>query len=395
MLLPVRSKNPPESLPIATCLLIGINVLVYALTSNGFEIRPDELERWAIRGDRFDLIHNVSALFLHADLFHLLGNMWFLYLFGFAVEGRLRSAKALTVYFGAGFAGSGLQQLTLGAANPTIPSLGASGAIMGLMGAALFLFPFAQITCAWAWYYRFGTSDWPMWGVALWYVGFDLLGALVLKGDGIGHFAHLGGVSGGLVLTAAFRPRRDSEAASEAKAEFSDTKDLRMLTPADLSAMAASNPDDTTLVLNWIYTSLVESRGVSPECCGAFVRLLPEMIQREPIQTVGFVASAIAKTPGELSIHHLFEIASRLEHAGDSATVLRLYQAILNDPAASDRDQEAATFRTARIYDYTLRDAMRAIPGYEHIVRQYPMGPFANTSRARLALLKAPGSRRP
>src|SRR4051812_24437236 len=127
MLIPIKSKNPPESLPIATIGLILTNVLVYAFTSDGMTLHKAALEQYAVSGSHFTFARSFTNLFLHGNLMHLLGNIWFLYLFGFAVEGRLRAPKFLLVYFAAGFGGDLLHQLMLGRLHPELWSLGASG----------------------------------------------------------------------------------------------------------------------------------------------------------------------------------------------------------------------------------------------------------------------------
>jgi membrane associated rhomboid family serine protease len=214
MFLPIRAKNPPESLPIATCILIFANVGFYALTSDGIVIHRDALVKFAVSGINFDLQHILTAMFLHGSIFHILGNMWFLYLFGFAVEGRMRSLKFLVIYFVAGFAGTFLDHF-MSARNSEIPSLGASGAIMGVVAAGLWLFPHAKISTLWSFFFRFGVSDWPLWGVALYFLGFDVLFAIIGAGDGVAHLAHIGGALGGLLACMAFLPRRDTAEASE------------------------------------------------------------------------------------------------------------------------------------------------------------------------------------
>lgn len=106
MLLPVKAKNPPESVPYGTIGLIAINILIYALTSEyGLIIREEVVDAWAFKSMDFPSVTLLTSMFLHIDVWHILGNMWFLYLFGFAVEGRLKSGKFLLLYFASGFGG--------------------------------------------------------------------------------------------------------------------------------------------------------------------------------------------------------------------------------------------------------------------------------------------------
>src|SRR5258708_14092126 len=122
-MIPLRTKHPPESLPLGTCLLILTNVAVFATTTENLVIRKDVLDQWGLRPSNFDFMHVMSSMFLHANLMHIIGNMWFLYLFGFAVEGRLKTPRFLILYLLAGFAGDALQLSGPGGADiPTIRS---------------------------------------------------------------------------------------------------------------------------------------------------------------------------------------------------------------------------------------------------------------------------------
>src|SRR5690349_1013449 len=134
MFVPYRCKNPPESFPWATYGLILANPFVYVCTTEyGLVIKESVLLEYGLTYDSMEPGDAFASLFLHANLMHLLGNMWFLHLFGSAVEGRLKWFKFLLVYFAAGFAGDALQLGIFGPMHPDIPGIGASGAIMGLM----------------------------------------------------------------------------------------------------------------------------------------------------------------------------------------------------------------------------------------------------------------------
>ncbi len=161
MLLPYRVKNPPLAFPYATIVLMVINVLVYVFTSeNLLSIRENVVENWAFSHETFSFVRMVSAIYLHADLFHLIGNMLFLWVFGAAVEGRVGIPLYLGLYHIAGFAGCLLFDQTVGRMTPEGFGLGASGAIMGLMGAYLYLSPFAQVMVAYFFMFGFHVRAW-------------------------------------------------------------------------------------------------------------------------------------------------------------------------------------------------------------------------------------------
>ena len=97
MIIPFRTKNPPEHFPYVTLILIVVNVLIYFLTSLGnYCLRIDDtvIEQFAVTHNTLNLWRLTTAMFLHANLEHIIGNMLFLWIFGAAVEGRLRPANS-------------------------------------------------------------------------------------------------------------------------------------------------------------------------------------------------------------------------------------------------------------------------------------------------------------
>ncbi len=390
MLLPIRSKNPPENLPIITIILIVVNVFVYALTTNGWEIKEAVLRDWGLKGSNFNFIHMNSSMFLHAGLFHLLGNMWFLYLFGFAVEGRLKWFKFLILYFAAGYAGDGLHQVLVGHIHPDIPSIGASGAIMGTVGAALWMFPHGKIDVLYYFgIWAAGVWECPMWGIACIYLGMDLLGALISAGGGgIGHLAHLGGAAGGLVVCMLYRPKRDDDFTSTAKATLAETKDLSVLSRLQLSNLHKANPEDDAVILNWMYKSLREPGGPKPECREAFFKFLPRMLQQQEIGPIAQCVSTLNLPPGTVKSSIVIDCATRLERANDNMSAIRMYEAVLKDPNATQGDQEAAMFRGGLLSEAVFQRYDSAYAAYTELIRRWPMSPFADQARTRLAYVQ-------
>ncbi|HVL38887.1 MAG TPA: rhomboid family intramembrane serine protease [Fimbriimonadaceae bacterium] len=387
MLLPIRSKNPPDSLPIATCILIVFNCVFFFLnTENGLIAREAVVDRWGLKSSNFDALHVLTSMFLHGDIFHLLGNMWFLYLFGFAVEGRIRTLKFTILYFAAGLCGDLLHHFLFGLAHPDRPMIGASGAIMGVMGAALYMFPFGKVDVFyWFGLVFHGVFTVPMWGIALWYLGTDFLLAVLLGAySGVGHLAHLGGAAGGFVIAAVFRPTRDSAEASEAKSTFSETKDLTLLSANELAAMHKANPHDPLVVAHWMHRSMRDPQGPKAECREAYFRLLPRIIAELPPQSTGAMLAAMSTTPGAVPARYLLDVAGRLERERDLLTALRLYDAVVRDSASRPEDVEAALFRTALLCEMGLGQRDRAVHTYQEVIRRYPMSPFADQARVRL-----------
>lgn len=331
-------------------------------------------------------------MFLHGDIFHILGNMWFLYLFGFAVEGRLRWHKFLLLYFVAGLAGSGAHFLLFSTGRPDIPSFGASGAIMGLLGAAMFMFPFGQMAFVYwfGWFFR-GVFTWPMWGVGLYYLGFDIVMALIAADSGVAHLAHIGGAIGGCLMALLLRAKRDTAEASEAKAMLSETKDLGVLSPRELAAMHNANPTDPLIALHWMHKSIRDPYGVKPECQAAFMALLPKMLRELDAGPVGFCVSTLAMKPGVVPPALTLDAAHRLEKMGEFAISMRLYDVVARDPSSRPSEVESALFRVGILCETALNNPQRAAEAYREVVRRFELSPMADQAQARLKGMLARG----
>jgi membrane associated rhomboid family serine protease len=140
---PIGDDNTGRQLtPVVTPILIGINVLVFFLELAGGD---RFILNWAFIPANFaanpgaNIITILTAMFMHGGWLHLLGNMLFLWIFGDNVEDRLGRAKYLIFYLLAGIAGT-LAQFAL-MPHSTVPNVGASGAIAGVLGAYILMFP--------------------------------------------------------------------------------------------------------------------------------------------------------------------------------------------------------------------------------------------------------------
>lgn len=189
MLFPYRIDTLLKHYPVANWAIMALTVLAYCLMAGG--LLPEDalyamvLEDWSAGGL---LGHGL----LHADVLHLAGNMVFLWVFGNAVCGNTSNVAYPFLYAGFLLA-SGSAHLLLDGA----PALGASGAVNGVVGMALAMYPLNRVSVFyWVWFWA-GSFLAPLWGLALFWLGFDLLGVL-LGWAGTAYWAHLGGFVVGL-----------------------------------------------------------------------------------------------------------------------------------------------------------------------------------------------------
>lgn len=143
----------------------------------------------------FKISQLVGSLFLHAGWMHLLGNMFFLWLFGNAVNAKLGHWQFLALYFLAGIFAGGIYLIF----GPAIPVLGASGAIMGVMGAFFMLYPRNDVSCAWGLVLAYGVKSISCYWLLGAYFLLDLWGTLS-GGGAVAHVSHVAGFTFGAAV---------------------------------------------------------------------------------------------------------------------------------------------------------------------------------------------------
>ena len=204
---PIRDHNPSGRTPYVTITLIALNVLVflgYFLSSSERELDVFFLE-WGLIparltfGEGYGTI--LTSMFLHGGWMHLAGNMLFLWIFGDNLEDRFGHVGFLLFYLVAGFAAAALQ--IFADVDSRIPMVGASGAIAGVMGGYLLLFPRAKVDVLFIFiiFFRiFAIRAWIVLG--LWF-GVQLVFGVSTpsEGGGVAYWAHAGGFMAGLLLT--------------------------------------------------------------------------------------------------------------------------------------------------------------------------------------------------
>src|SRR6266446_8631956 len=226
-MIPLRDDQPTFSTPFINYFLIVLNVLVFvwelsigmqshrALNSVMFEfgVVPHHALAVLVGQSPDGLVTAVlplfTSMFLHASFLHVAGNMLALWIFGDNVEDYLGHFGYLLFYLGCGLAG-GVTHILLNL-NSKLPTVGASGAIAGVMGAYFILYPRARVL-TWFFVFVFYIPAWVMLGY--WFVLQFLSGAVTLSVapgrdvGGVAVWAHVGGFVAGLVMIKLFPERR-------------------------------------------------------------------------------------------------------------------------------------------------------------------------------------------
>ena len=145
MFFPYKDDNPRVLFPFITYILITINILVF-LTFTYISFLTPNINWFYTFGfipNSFNVLTILSSMFIHSGIGHILSNMWFLYIFGDNIESILGHMKFLVFYILCGF-GAAFAQYIIDP-NSSIPMVGASGAIAGVLGAYMISFPKAKV----------------------------------------------------------------------------------------------------------------------------------------------------------------------------------------------------------------------------------------------------------
>ena len=204
-MIPLRDTQPSRTTPIVTVGIIVVNVLVflYQVSLDRFSVNH-LIAEYGVIPDRLHALSLVTSMFLHGGWMHVIGNMWFLWIYGDNVEDVLGHARYLLFYLLAGVA-AGLLQVAL-SWDSRVPMIGASGAIAGVMGAYLVKFPRARVLTLIPVFVFFTTVEIPAvfillyWFVIQFFSGVGSIGYSHLSQGGVAWFAHVGGFVAGMIL---------------------------------------------------------------------------------------------------------------------------------------------------------------------------------------------------
>jgi membrane associated rhomboid family serine protease len=229
---PYHDENETQRTPYVTYVLIAANVLAWLLVQGAgaavplarsvceLGLIPGELTASVPPGSRFPMgeglvcltdpgrqVQNViTSMFMHGSWMHLLGNMWFLWLFGNNIEDSMTRGRFVAFYLLAGLAAALAQVI----ADPssTVPMVGASGAISGVMGAYLILFPRVRVFTLVPLGLFITSMALPAWAMLIYWAVLQVLGGITsivgAQEGGVAFWAHLGGFLSGVILIKLF-----------------------------------------------------------------------------------------------------------------------------------------------------------------------------------------------
>lgn len=211
-MIPLRDTQPSHSAPVVTVAIIIVNVMsfLYQISLDSYSLNHF-IAQHAIIPDRLQYQDMVTSMFMHGGWMHLIGNMWFLWIYGDNVEDVLGHSKYLIFYLLCGIAAAVLHVVL----NPysRVPTLGASGAIAGVMGAYMVKFPHSRIITLIPIVIFFTTVEIPALFILLYWFALQIfsgvgsIGYSNVSRGGVAWFAHVGGFVAGMILILVMRSR--------------------------------------------------------------------------------------------------------------------------------------------------------------------------------------------
>jgi membrane associated rhomboid family serine protease len=221
-MLPLTDHNPRRTVPVVTWTLIVLNILAFLWELSLGQQLGQALYNIAFIPRRFwipgywyaDTVMTFASMFLHGGFLHIGSNMLFLYIFGDNIEDRLGHTRYLIFYLLCGVGAT----LAHAFFNPlsTVPAIGASGAIAGVLGAYLILFPHARVTTVIPIVFIITVRELPavvilgLWFVLQLFSGVGSLGVRDAQDmGGVAYFAHIGGFVLGMILIVLMGGRRE------------------------------------------------------------------------------------------------------------------------------------------------------------------------------------------
>jgi membrane associated rhomboid family serine protease len=220
-MIPIHDDNPTERFPIMTILLIAANVAVFIFwqIDVGLEQSINLAGFVPAQGQTRGVVNQgrtlFSSMFMHGGWMHLIGNMWFLWLFGNNVEDRCGRIRFVIFYLLCGAIAT--LAYTFFNSDSKIPLVGASGAISGVLGGYLFMFPHARVLTLVPLGFFTRMMHIPAWFFLIIWMGLQLLSQAALahattkEQGGIAFLAHIAGFVAGALLIFVFRKKKRSD----------------------------------------------------------------------------------------------------------------------------------------------------------------------------------------
>lgn len=369
-MIPIGDEPNAKQTPWVNYALIAANVVVFIATATWEQTErvKDLFERWGYVPSRPSLETLFSSMFLHGGIMHIVGNMLYLWIFGDNCEARLGRIPYLLVYLATG----AVAGLTYGFVHPdsTIPCVGASGAVSGVLGIYFLAFPQNRVKVLfWWWFFIRVFHVKARWIIGFWFVVNDLLPILFqtyLLGDMTAHEAHVGGFVAGFVLYLLLKPLVKAK-----EEEFATGPGFSAGAgaPVGWGSTGGAYAGGRTAPSGW---GGVEAPGHAEEALSdddaiLFAWRMGRFAPAAERFAKGLRFGRVAQLPEP----EFFRVCAFLYDRAQWDDARRAFHAFL-DAFPSSRNAPAAAFALGMIYSRQDRDAEKAKPWLEQAARRHP-----------------------
>ena len=410
--LPFATDHPQRKVPYVTLAICAINILVFACIwdyriTNFSHLNPDFLDPWLYHVDHPSLVTLFTHAFIHVDPFHLLGNLLIFWLVGRVLEEGLGSPLFVLVYIASLVMATMLHTMVVRVFLPdvqNIPMLGASGAISGVMGLAVFRFyrlrvktlPLLSLCCL---PIPIPVVFWlPFWFYAVFFAVNEIYSGITqisnvqygayninVPRDNVAHWTHIGGLLLGVLaafLLDSIREGKRGYALADAEKAVHEGIPANA-TLQQLEQLLRERPDDPEVLE--AMAALALAHGDSTNSRQLRQRLIAMLLKNRelPRAARSYLAMRATFPDAVLSASEQLAMASALESTGHYQDAADAFQLVLNSYPQS-REAETALLRGAHVYQRHLHDVTTAKWMLQALLEQYPSSPWETLARARL-----------
>jgi membrane associated rhomboid family serine protease/TolA-binding protein len=398
---PFNFDRKLRKVPYVTYSIMALNVLVYAsmvqttLSGNG-GYYDRVIQDWGLKLSEPSFLDLFTHAFIHGGFFHLLGNMLMLWLCGCVLEEAIGGLMFALFYFTSMIVSVIIFGLIMRIFTPqdmSIPLVGASGAISGVMGLTAFrnyrlrvrTIPLLIILPLW-----FLPFWLPFWAYAA-YFGLKELWEGIYSiafsdgNDSVAHWAHIGGMALGCGIAWLFNSvsegRRDYALEDAEKAELGEVSASATL--QQLQTVSKDSPDDPAVIE--AMAKLQHAQGQIEPARATYLRAIAACVKaHDAVRAASIYLNMLALFPGTvLDRRSQMTIAAALERLSRYYDACQLYDAVIEHYPDTD-DAETALLRGAEIRIRHLEDPVTAEWMLRALVDDHPLSPWATTARARL-----------
>jgi len=390
--IPYKVNRQFKDFPVLTLAIITTNFLVFAATATdlqrtvqvlGFEPNIRGLYTW------------FTSMFLHADpIFHLGWNMFFLWLFGSVLEDALGKLRYAIIYFASGLVAALVHGLIVAVFMPqmaTVPAIGASGAVAGVMGVFAVRFYKNKVKIAYlVWIILI--IKWGVWevtsavGLGLWFARELLSGLIQINGavSGVASWAHIGGFVFGAAVAFVFKlvKEADTEYLTDEAREYAQAGDHE-LAASRYRQLAGDDPRNAEAHAEMAFAMFMSPEGDKGKAAGEFRKAIELYMTQGRKDDALDAFERLSDIYPELALDGktLLTMGSLCEGRCGYELALRAYQTVM-DRAPDSWEAEKAQFRVAHVY-LRMGLATEAAEAWKTFMQRYPSSewtPFADRS---------------